>query len=63
MCPVQEIINSTVVIFIVKLHFHISMRDALTGYKPSKAFLFVDNIAFGADAMKLTTLDENTLSW
>lgn len=42
MCPVQEIINSAVFIFIVKLHFHISMRGTLARYKPSKAFLFVD---------------------
>jgi len=41
-CAVQGIINSTAFIFIVKLHFHISMRDTLMGYKPSKAFLSVD---------------------
>lgn len=41
-CPVQEIIHSTVFIFIVKLHFHIPMRETVAGYKPSEAFLFVD---------------------
>lgn len=56
-CPVQENINSTVCIFIVKLHFHISMRDASVGYKPSKAFLFVDQVT-------LAKMDWNwLLSW
>lgn len=44
MCPVQEIIHSTVFIFIVKLHFHISVRETVAGYKPSEAFLFVDTV-------------------